>query len=269
MQFKHRRGDRGPRHNDSRQRRKGDGNSLISNLNLVKTSLGRFFYAFEVYRYLIIMEFTLLDSILLITFVVSLAVFIQQPVPLYLRLFPIYFLIMLMTDMRGEYLGLHGHYNTGLYNISAIAEFWFFHFVLRQVIRNVHMRRIILSVLFIYPLFSALVLLFFQKQPGFNSINFMIGCLITVIFCIYYYIELFQEAESRSLAQWPSFWIVSAMFFNNVCTFPLFALVSYMSHLPKLISNNISNIQAILSIMTSILYSIGFLCRIRISKSIL
>jgi len=209
------------------------------------------------------MAFTLLDGILLITFFLSLAVFLHQPVPLYLSLFPVYFIIMLITDMRGEYLGLHGHYNTGLYNITSIFEFCFFYFVLREVIGNAYVRKIILYVLFLYPILAAMVLIFLQKQPGFNSTNFMIGCLITVTFCIYYYVELFQETQSRSLAHWPSFWIVTALFFNNVCTFPLYALVSYMSHIPDFIADNISNIQAISSILTSILYSIGFLCRIR------
>ncbi len=215
------------------------------------------------------MEVSLQEAILLVIFFISLISFFQKPVPLYLELFPLYFLIMLATEIRGEYLASHGKYNTGLYNISSIVEFCFYFFVLREILRNLKIKRVLINLIFIYPLLAGINLYFFQKQAGFNSINFMVGCVTTVFFCIYYFIELFQEAESRSLARLPSFWIITAIFFDNVCLFPMFALLSYLERLPVFISNNLAAILAIVSILTSILYSIGILCRIRIRKSIL
>jgi hypothetical protein len=215
------------------------------------------------------MTLSFLDSILLISFLISLSVFIQKPVPLFLKLYPFYYLIMLATELRGEYLAHHGKYNTTLYNISSIFEFWFFYFVLREIIKSQKIKKIIFFVMIFYPALSAINLIFLQKEPVFNSINFMTGCLLTVSFCIYYYIELFQETEATPLARLPSFWIVSALFFNNVSVFPMFALISYMNHLPDLIGRNLNSILSIVSVMTSILTSIGFLCRIRIRKSTL
>jgi hypothetical protein len=209
------------------------------------------------------MEFSPQEVIILVTFIISLAVFFQKPAPLYLKLFAPYFAIMLASEIRGEYLSHHGKYNADLYNISVIIEFWFYYFVLREIIRNVKMKRIILYALFIYPLLSSANLFFLQKEVGFNSINFMVGCLLTVVFCIYYFFELFQETETRSLAKLPAFWIVTAIFFNNVCLFPMFALISYLKSVPNIILNNLTTILAIISILTSILYTIGFLCRIR------
>jgi hypothetical protein len=215
------------------------------------------------------METSLQEIILLVTFLISLLSFAQRPTPLYLKLFPLYFLTMLASEIRGEYLVSHGKYNTGLYNISVIVEFCFYYFFLLEIVSNSSVKRIMLSVIFIYPVLAALNLIFFQKQAGFNSINFAVGCVVTVFFCIYYFIELFQDAESRTLARLPSFWIVTAIFFDNVCLFPMFTLISMLKHVPDFISNNLTAILAIVSILTSILYSIGILCRIRIRKSIL
>jgi hypothetical protein len=61
-----------------------------------------------------------------------------------------------------------------------------------------------------------------------------------------------------------------------VLIFPIFALISFMNQLSKanqktsmIIFNNIVAIFNMISVLTYILYSIGFLCRIRTNKSIL
>jgi hypothetical protein len=131
-------------------------------------------------------------------------------------------------------------------------------------------------IIVIYAIFASANLLFFQHNDLFNPINFTIGTVITVIFCIYYFFELFRRTEAQSLTRLPSFWIVSGILFNVVLIFPIFALVSFMNQLSKtnrntsmIIFNNIVAIFNIISVLTYILYSIGFLCRIRTSKSTL
>jgi hypothetical protein len=211
------------------------------------------------------MNLSLQGIIILATFLLSLAVYLQRPVSLYLKLFPFYFLCGFLLEGIMEYMAHHGRYNTGLANVWCILEFSFYFFVLREIIFNKAVRRILFVVAFIFILFS-LIMLYTQKQVGFNAVNFSSGCLITVVFCIYYFVELFQESETQSLAALPAFWIATAILFTNVCTFPMYALISFMKELPAVISNNLANIYAIVSVLTSILYSIGFLCRIRIRK---
>ena len=167
-----------------------------------------------------------------------------------------------------EYLVNHGKYNTGFANLWGTIEFCFYFFVLRELIVNVKIRRVILFVIALFPVFS-FVNLYFQKQDGFNPTNFTIGSLITVSFCIYYFVELFQKAEIQSLARLPAFWIATAILFTTVLTFPTFAFISFMKKVPDIISKNITSIFYIINILTSVLYTIGFLCRIRIRKSTL
>lgn len=203
--------------------------------------------------------------IILATLLISVAVYFQKPANLYLKLFPAYFLCGFFSEWGMEYLANHGRYNAGLANAWCIIEFSFYFFVLREIIFNKTVRRILLIVMCFYVFFSVFML-YIQKQVGFNAVNFATGCLIAVVFCIYYFVELFQGSETQSLTVLPAFWIATAILFTNVCTFPMYALISFMKELPLVISNNLANIYAIVSVLTSILYSIGFLCRIRIRK---
>jgi hypothetical protein len=174
-----------------------------------------------------------------------------------------------------EYTSSRGIHNTGISNVSGILEFCFFSFVISVNIANPKFRRVIFMVTSVFALLAFSNLLFVQKEDGINPINFTIGSLITVIFCIYYFVELFRKAESPSLAKLPDFWIVSGILFNVVLTFPMFALISFMDQLTKknlatskIIFDNINVIFDIIIVFTYILYSIGFLCRIRTKKSI-
>lgn len=222
------------------------------------------------------MHFSITDIIQLLIGLISLSVFLQRPTPLYLKLFPVYFFYFLIIDIVIEYTTSRGIHNTGIANVSGILEFCFYFFVLYKAILNPKVNRIILYVMVIFALFGFFNLFVVQKKVGFNPVNFTTGTLITVVFCIYYFVELFQKTEVPTLSRLPSFWIISAILFNVVLVFPMFALLSFMENLnkinketTKIIFNNMGSIYNIIIILTDILYSIGFLCRIRISKSIL
>src|ERR1035438_4034839 len=139
------------------------------------------------------MDFSGFDILQLILFLISLSVFIQKPVSLYLKLFPVYLLLGLIEGMIQEYLGNHGRYNTGVSNAWGIVEFCFYFYVLRTFILSFKIKRVILFVILLFPIF-ALFNLYFQKKVGFNPVNFTIGSLFTVSFCIYYFVELFQRS---------------------------------------------------------------------------
>ena len=128
--------------------------------------------------------------------------------------------------------------------------------------------------LFIFTLGFIINLVFIQKKVGFNPINFTVQSLIVAALCIFYFFELFQKTEAPSLSRLPAFWITTAIFFNVVLTFPMFASLSFMDDWSKqnevsfkLIFAHIDAIFNIILVLTYILYSIGFLCVIRISKS--
>jgi hypothetical protein len=220
------------------------------------------------------MIFSATDTIQLVMFIISLSVFVLNPDTLILKYYPVYFLGGLALSMYQEFTSNRGIYNTGVVNAYNIADFSFVYLVLREFIDNIKIRRIILFAITIFAPFAIIDLICIQKKVGFNPFNFTIECLITVILCICYFVELFQKEESPSLSELPAFWITSAIFFNTILTFPMFGLISFIQELTKLNQrssginfNNVSAIYNIIIILTYALYSIGFLCRIRIRKS--
>ena len=220
------------------------------------------------------MKFSVSDFIQLSIFLISLSVFAQKPVPLYLRFFPVYFFLLMIVDKALEYTTDLGMHNNILLNTWGPVEFSFYFFVIGQVIVGNKVKKRIVYITAAFLIFAFINLFFIQQNDLFNPVNFTIGTVITVILCIYYFLEIFQKAETQSLSRLPSFWIVSAILFNVVLIFPIFALISFMSQLSKanqrtsmIIFNNIVAIFNIISVLTYILYSIGFLCRIRTSKS--
>ena len=222
------------------------------------------------------MKFSVSDLIQLSIFLISLSVFAQKPVPLYLRLFPVYFFLLMIVDIVLELTTELSIHNNILLNTWTPVEFSFYFFVIGWVVVSKKVKKRILYTTTAFVIFAFINLFFFQHNDLFNPINFTVGTVITVVFCIYYFFELFQKTEAQSLSRLPSFWIISGILFNVVLIFPIFALISFMNSLSKsnlktsrIIFDNIAAIFNIISILTYILYSIGFICRIRTSKSTL
>ncbi len=220
------------------------------------------------------MKFSVSDFIQLSIFLISLLVFAQKPVPLYLRLFPLYFFILMIEDLAIEYTTARGIHNNIIPNTAGIAEFSFYFFIIRSVIVNSKVKKGILYAAIVFAVFAVFNLFFLQRNDLFNPVNFTIGTIITVLLCIYFFYELFQKTEAQSLNRLTSFWIVSGILFNVVLIFPIFALISFMDQLSKanrkttmIVLDHIGAIFNIISVLTYILYSIGFLCRIRTNKS--
>jgi hypothetical protein len=220
------------------------------------------------------MHLSLFDYTVFTVFIISLSVFFQKSTPFYLKTFSLYYLAALINGMIMEWLSDHGKYNVWLGNLWGIFEFCFYFYLLHEIIISARIKRVILFVMLIFFIFASVNIFFIQKKVGFNPVNFTIGSLITVTFCITYFIELFQKAENHYLSRLPSFWIGSALLFTTVLSFPMLALESFMEQQTKLIASHlifdhIEDINNIILILTSVLFSIGFLCRIRISKSTL
>ena len=220
------------------------------------------------------MHYSTIDILISSIFLVSLLIFIQKPTPNYLKLFPVYLFGGVIVNLRSEWLVRHHQYNTGIANVWGILEFCFYFFVFHEIIVNEKFKLAIVYISLAFALFAFFNIVFLQQKVGFNPVNFTVGCLITVLACIYYYIELFQKLETASLSRLPSFWICTGIFFNTVLSFPTFALESFLQESSKvnsatqLLYRNMESIMLFVIGLTFVLYTIGFLCRIRFSKSL-
>jgi hypothetical protein len=185
--------------------------------------------------------------------------------PIYLRVFPYYLCITLVIESVGVYRWSHGFSTTTLYNFFGLFEFSFYFVILHEVIRSKRMKVVVKSFFLIYPLLFLINIMFIQVS-GFASITYVLGCLLVSSICVYYFYELFESSHSVELIREPAFWLCTALLFFYCCTFPYFGLANFLIDFPEIIMNNIA---VLLNLMNSLLYSlftIAFLCRIRIRK---
>lgn len=202
-----------------------------------------------------------------ISFFASLTVyFINKPAELYLRIFPPFLLASIIIELLGYYLASISKSNVFLYNFFSVMEFCFYFYVISLIIANVRMKKIVRIAIILYALAATINILFIQGMKMIHTITYSIGCLLVVIFCIYYFLELFRLPRSVKLHSNPAFWICSGLLFYYCCGFPLYGLFNYLMKISDLFVRNFYTIITILNIFLYSLFTIGFLCRIKIRK---
>ena len=211
-----------------------------------------------------------LETILgIICLLASITVYFQSTSELYLKIFPVYLFVAAVMGEIGPYLQRHNKQNVLLYTFFIVSEFIFYFFVLYQIIKNKKIKKIIINILWIYPVLAMINTFLIQKAQGFDSTSYAVGCLLVAIMCIFYFYELFQFSSSNKLSREPSFWICTGILFNYCCLFPIFSFVIFFHNPPLFIIKNLEMIRSIINIFTYLLFTIAFLCRIKINKSML
>ena len=196
----------------------------------------------------------------------GLTVFAQANSPTYLKIFPFFLLLTLINELVAGYLINQGEFTTELYNFYNVVHFGFYIFLLSKILKNPYAQKVVLYILIGYLVFSIGNLLFFQSIHTYNSITYALGCLLVVSLCIYYFFELFRQKYLVRLTREPSFWIVTGLLFYFTCSFPLLASINFMAKVPEIIINNLQTLIQLMNILLYSLYTVAFLCRIKIQK---
>jgi hypothetical protein len=217
------------------------------------------------------MEFTtnLEYAILAITLLASLTLYWQPGSDLYLKLFPPFMLVILIS---GAYIFTTSKRHEN--NNFAFISYWtisccFYFFIFWRIIRNRRVRRALLLAMIGYPIFAAFNLFFLQKVNIVNTFTISIGNLLIVGFSIYYFYELFERPFAGNLMQRPDFWICSGLLFFYACSFSLYAFGNFLRSPSPALLHNIWIINNLLDVLLYSSFTIAFLCRIRITKYLL
>lgn len=203
---------------------------------------------------------------IVISFLVSLTVYFIPKSSIYLKLFPPFLLATFLVEMFALYLITIKQSNVTLFNFFTTFEFCFYLWIISLIISNKKMKKIIRITLVIYAFTAIINILFIQKMKMFHTVTYSLGCLLIVLFCIYYFFELFRLPKSIKLQNDPAFWICSGLLFYYCCGFPLFGLINFVNGLPRLVIKNFQTIVMIMNFFLYSLYTIAFLCRIRTRK---
>ena len=202
-----------------------------------------------------------------ISFLASLSVYLPSTISYrYLKLFPPFLLATILIESIGSYIGSLRKSNLTLYNFFTVFEFCFYMYVVSLIITSKKMKKTIMVVIMLYTLISVINIIFIQEMRKFHTVTYAFGCLLIVATCVYYFFELFKLPKSPKLKNNPAFWICSGILFFYCCSFPLFGLSNFLSDISKLIIKNIYKIVTILNIFLYTLFTIAFLCRLKIRK---
>lgn len=186
---------------------------------------------------------------------------------LYLKLLPVCLFIDLVVEIIGYVRSFHQEHNVELYNIFNCIEISFFIWMIREIIRGKTAKKSILFVVVIFPIGSLINTFFIQGLDSFSSLNVALGSLIIVVLCIYYFYELFLMPHFVNLLQQPSFWICTGLLFFYACSFPVFGFTNFVGSLPRVFRHNFAFLLNVLNLLLYSMFSIAFLCRLRITKS--
>ena len=207
---------------------------------------------------------------ILISFLVSLSVYINATTAhRYLKLFPPFLLTTIIVEVIGSYIGSIRISNLTLYNFFTVFEFCFYLYVIRLIISNKRMRRVFNVAIVAYGSIAIINIIFIQRLKAFHTISYALGCLVIVAACVYYFYELFKLPKAVKLINNPAFWICSGLLFFYCCGFPLYGMFNFLSGISRLIIRNFYSIIVILNIFLYTLFTIAFLCRLKIRKYIL
>lgn len=200
-------------------------------------------------------------------FLASLTIFIQRPYQPYLLYFCIFLFVNCIFDIATNMSAMSAVNNVFFNNLSQMVVMGFHLYLMREILHRQKAKRTFLYFLFAYLLLSLLNLFLVQKTAVFNSITVSFGSLFIVSACIYYFWELFQQRTFVNLIRQPAFWIASGMLFYYAVSFPLQSLLNFITDLSGTTLVNLFIIFILLNIFLYLSFTIAFLCRLKIRKS--
>jgi hypothetical protein len=203
----------------------------------------------------------------ILTFIISLTIFLRPGAEPYLKYFSIFLFVNCCLDTGTSYMALNRVNNVFISNVNTMATLGFYLYLLMTIVERPKSKKVLLIMLVIYLLISMMNFFLVQKTGVFNSMTYCLGCLLIVTASIYYFWELFQQRRSLDLLRQPTFWICSGLLFYCACSFPLQGMLNFMNALPKVILENLLIIFDLLNILLYLSFSIAFLCRLKIRKS--
>jgi hypothetical protein len=197
---------------------------------------------------------------------IGISVYFQKSSPLYLRILPVLLIINLVVEIFGQWLARKYGSNTTMFNFYMALLVTAHLFLLREMVVGKLVKKIVLQLLWLYPLICIVNIIFIQGISNWQSYSYLIGNLIIVGLTVYYFFELFKRPTFINLMKEPAFWICSAFLFYYMGSFPFLGLINLLVSAPPIVRNNLSTILTLLNILQYILFSIAFLCRANFRK---
>jgi len=203
---------------------------------------------------------------ILVAFLSSLNSF-RLDFPFHLRLFSCLLGLTLLVEVTAAVLawGFHRS-NNWVYNSFTLIEFWVYGYFFRSILPGRTMQRLVLAFLVIFPIFWCITVFYIFGFTAWNSYVIIAGSFFSVLFCLLYYYRLLTAHEIRNLGSVPEFWIATGMLIFYMAALPYFGSLNFLIQYHIKVAHNLLTVLQILDTLMYIIFSYGFLCRIRNTK---
>ena len=202
-----------------------------------------------------------------VAFLASLTIFFRPAAERYLKYFSFFLFVNLLLDIATDYTAYYRIDNIFLNNMDTLLGISFELYLLREIVSSRKAKKVFLFIFLLYPLVALLNIFLVQRFGNFHTMTYSLGSLLIVTGCIYYFWELFQQRSSVDLIRQPPFWICSGLIFFYCCTFPLYGLTNFINSLPQVVVQNLFTILIVIEICLYLSFTIAFLCRLKIKRS--
>ena len=207
------------------------------------------------------MNDTIADLILVIISTLISILFYKKLEPVWLRFFTWFMLFTILVQIVGYIYSLDfKKSNHFIFNIYLLIQFLFYFGIFYKTFQTKKLKllAILASIGFIVYSFSN-----FLYEPGFYTFDTSsntLGSVLTIIFCLLYFVSLFKSEEFINYFKIPMFWISTGLLFFFVGNF------MYLSFIDYIIKYNLDKsgsvywfIMITLNLLLYSLFSIGFL----------
>lgn len=169
--------------------------------------------------------------IYILSFLFSLKVFRSKNSPRYMKSFFLYPLIgAIISFVYLPIVFIQSRTNLDFFNrvnlISLLFHFPFLGLFILRIIKSKHagiMRITLWSIFVILVIIS--IADFYQDT---SSLSFCLANFTLIIFCLFYYYQLFQDIPTENLTRNPSFWIITGIFIGMGLSFPIIIFWDYL-----------------------------------------
>jgi len=204
---------------------------------------------------------------ILVCFAVSLINYFSKGAPLYLKLFPVFLFLVLVCEYVGYLMKYKHQNNLFLYDIIIIIEFLFYLFFFYSVYRVSIAQKIVIILMVAYLAGALINMIFIQGMKVFHTYSYMIGCLLIIAGSVYYFLQLFRYPQTGSIMREPAFWIATALLFYYACVLPIYGVLNYISSMSRHFNHTLRFIVNFMNILLYSLFTLAFLCKLNIRKS--
>ena len=211
-------------------------------------------------------------SILYITAISGLVVsIVKRKKHRILKNFPLYFSFFLCVLISGDIyefflpkakfrLDMYIDYFFTLAELIIFSDFFY-----KILISSISKKTIkIFTRLFIvFSLISVITNVHFYNMISQNTRNriYTTEAIILIIFCIFYYFEIFKHSVYPNLINEPSFWIVTGLSFFMICTLPYSLMEIYLLKNFKSIGFQLYTIFYVFYILLFLMIITAFACK--------